>query len=61
MERHYLNHMMKLTGSRIDQDGHGFVSFHYEGELDDCVTIIIELEKAAKKCLRKLGKKKDSL
>lgn len=61
MERHYLNHMMKITGSKLDQKGHGFINFHYEGDIEDCVTVVIEIEKAAKKCLKKLSKKKDSL
>lgn len=50
--------MLKLTGSKIDDDGNGFVELHYEGCLDDCVTVIEEMEKSAKRLMKKLGNKK---
>ena len=55
MEKYFLNHMLKLTGHKIDQEGNGFVELHYEGEMNDCVVVVEELEKTAKRIMRKLG------
>lgn len=60
MEKTYLNHKLKLIGSKLNEGSEGFVHFYYEGDINDCVTVIIELEKTAKKCLKKLSKRENS-
>jgi len=61
MENTYLDHKMKLIASKLSDDKEGgFVHFYYEGEVNDCVLVITELEKTAKKCLKKLSKRKDT-
>ena len=42
--------MLKLTSSKIDDDGNGFVEFHYEGCLDDCITVIGNTKKTPPAC-----------
>jgi len=56
--RYFMSHVMEISSAKLVDDDNSFVELRYEGNEQDCVLVVEEMEKAAKRAIRKLSRKK---